>query len=111
MWVNADVYWGQKMDVFGVRDWCPGGCNGVGGSDEGHAAYLLAELRNATSGKVIEGYERSKCAFLNVGGARMPLRWTQNQSTQLDPVHTLPNALVQLRFYFRDSIVYAVGVE
>ena len=38
--MEAEVLWGQKAQ-FGARDWCPGGCNGVGGSDEAHAAYLM----------------------------------------------------------------------
>ena len=43
LWVEADVMWGQKAQ-FGARDWCAGGCNGVGGSDEAHAAYLMVTL-------------------------------------------------------------------
>lgn len=112
LWVEADVRWGQKAAPFGDMDWCVGGCNGVGGSDEAHAAYLLVSMHDA-SGAVIPGFERSQCAFTNVSG-RLPLRWAANASSSSAVAATgasLAGTRVSLRFYFRDATVFAVGAS
>lgn len=93
LWLNADAYWQ--------------GGNGVGGADEGRAAYLLAELIDADSQTVIPGHERDGYALLNKGGIRMPMVW-KNATKMQAPA---PGTRVQVRFYFRDATIYAVGSD
>ena len=47
----------------------------IGGCDEGCAAYIMVELQTATDGRVVPGFERDKCVFMNVDEIRLPLRW------------------------------------
>ena len=102
LWIDADALWGEKPDVG--PEWCAGGCNGVGGSDEAHAAYIMAELRDAATDSVVPGYERGGSLIMNAAGSRLPLDWP-NASSQTIPV----GHLVMLRFYFRDATIYALG--
>jgi hypothetical protein len=90
LWVNAEARW-------------PGG-NGVGGADEGHAAYILAELQDASTGKVLPNYTRDGFVVLNDGGTKLPLVW---KNATASPV--APGTVVQVKFYFREATIYAVG--
>lgn len=101
LFLEADAYWGQKAAVFGDKDWCRGGCNGVGGSDEGHAAYVMVEAQDAATGAVIPGYEREKCMYLNKGG-QLPLTWVNSTTTGLQ------GKTVVMRVFFREATVYAI---
>ena len=100
LWLEADALWGEKPGVG--PEWRAGGCNGVGGSDEGHAAYVQVELRDGATRQVIPGYEKDGCILMNKAG-RLPLAWTN--ATQ--PIAA--GAAVYARVYFRDATVYALG--
>jgi hypothetical protein len=96
LWVNADVSWQ--------------GGNYVGGADEGHQAYLMAELHSvstAADGTVvaqpIPGYEPENCIITNTTGLELPLEW----SPAPPPVPS--GTKVQVRFFFRDSTIFAIG--
>ena len=54
-------------------------------------------------GRVIAGFERSKCTLMNVNSVEVPLAWAGN------PAPPSAGTVVQLRFYFRDAVIYAVG--
>eukprot|EP00038_Savillea_parva_P029787 m.73470 g.73470 ORF g.73470 m.73470 type:complete len:615 (-) comp8840_c0_seq1:262-2106(-) len=100
MWVNADVAWY--------------GGNYVGGADEGHQAYLMVALHQVThsadgsvvSSRQVPGYEPEHCIITNTSGLQLPVVWDPPPS---DPV--APGTSVQLRFFFRDATVYAVGAH
>jgi hypothetical protein len=100
LWVNADVSWE--------------GSNYVGGADEGHQAYLMVELQTVTtradgtvlSATTVPGYEAANCIITNTSGLELPVVWTPTP-----PTPVVPGSKVQLRFYFRDSTVYAVGAK
>jgi hypothetical protein len=107
MWVEADAYWGQKT-VFGEQDWCPGGCNGVGGSDEARSAYLQAEMWDEATQKVLPGFEKANCVFTNKGG-RLDLTWSSNNTLSEEMLKEVAGKAVSVRFYFRDATLYAIG--
>ena len=68
LWLNADAHWGPKLPQ--------------GGCDETCAAYVLVELEDSETGKVIEGYDRSRFnPIMDEDGINLPLRW--NNSTKL----------------------------
>jgi len=92
LWVNAQILWHGGNHVGE-----PEGC------DEGCAAYLMAELRDAVTGKAIPGHERGNCIIMNKDGLRLPLTW----NTTVSP--PVPGTLVQFRLFFRDATVYAIG--
>ena len=88
--VNADAKWGALLQT--------------GGCDEGCAAYLLAELRDAASGKPLPGFERGRFVpIVNATGLALPLLW------QGAPALPAAGAPVFLRFFFRDTTVYSVA--
>ena len=62
----------------------------------------MVEVIDATTGGTLEGFEKEKCVFMDVDGLRLPLDWA-GRSPQLE-------ALVALRLYYRDAVVYAVGI-
>jgi hypothetical protein len=86
MWLNADASF-----AYGGR-----------GCDEGCQSYVMVEVIDATTGGTLEGFEKEKCVFMDVDGLRLPLDWA-GRSPQLE-------ALVALRLYYRDAVVYAVGI-
>lgn len=92
LWVNAAALWYGGNHVGD-----PEGC------DEGCAAYLMAELLDAETGAVIPGYDRTNCVVLNKDGLQLPLEWNTTQ-----PAPDV-GALIQVRFFFRDATIYAVG--
>jgi hypothetical protein len=125
LWLNAAAAW--KGNIV------------TGGCDEGCAAYIMVELRSASDGAVVPGYERSKCVLLNVDGLRLPLKWSDGETTNgtkssgsdddndddddddddaegsaaaVVGAATPPPAgsEVFLRIYFRDATIYAFGV-
>ena len=65
-------------------------------------AYVMVEVRQP-DGRVIEGYERENCLFVDVDGAALPLRWGDNDTT------ALAGRDVCLRFSLRDARIYAVN--
>ena len=86
--LNADAHWGPKLPQ--------------GGCDETCAAYVLVELEDADSGKVIEGYDRSKFnPIMDQDGINLPLRW--NNSTVLPT-----GGNITLKIWFRAAKVYGV---
>eukprot|EP00041_Stephanoeca_diplocostata_P038948 m.1570885 g.1570885 ORF g.1570885 m.1570885 type:complete len:568 (-) comp25301_c0_seq53:1950-3653(-) len=98
LWVNADVRWQ--------------GGNYVGGADEGRQAYLMVALTRVTTSadgtEVVEqvpGYEPENCIITNTTGLQIPLLW--NTTAAPPPTGTT----VQLRLYFRDAYVYAIGAS
>ena len=65
---QRDAHWGPKLPQ--------------GGCDETCAAYVLVELEDSETGKVIEGYDRSRFnPIMDEDGINLPLRW--NNSTKL----------------------------
>merc|ERR1711920_1114367 len=92
LWVNAQVLWHGGNHVGE-----PEGC------DEGCAAYLMAELQDAETGKAFPGYEKKNCIIMNKDGLRLPLAWN---TTETAPRGGTP---VQVRFFFRDATIYAIG--
>lgn len=99
LWLEADALWGEKPQVG--REWCAGGCNGVGGSDEAHAAYVMVELLDASTKAVVPGYERAGCIITNKAGT-LPLAWANASALPAGRV-------VRARVFWRDAIVYALG--
>jgi hypothetical protein len=67
-------------------------------------AYIMAELTDP-DGKVIEGYEKERCAFNHLSGNLTPLSWTPGEHT-LSP---LAGRKVRLRLYMRDARVYSLS--
>lgn len=65
-------------------------------------AYIMAELRDE-QGKVIPGYERSRCLIANRDDAAMPLRWDGASGDKLK------GKRVSMRFYLREAKIYSVG--
>ena len=91
--INADARWGRALRT--------------GGCDEGCAAYIMAELRDAQTGRALPGFERnSSIPILNATGTQLPLLW-QRSSTAAMALRAGTN--VTLRVFFRDATVYAVG--
>ena len=105
LWVNADASWGEKPELS-TKDWCPGGCNGVGGSDEARAAYLMFELLDAENSKTIPGFEQNRSLITNASGPRLPITWANKEGGVL-----VPGTPVKLRVYMRDATVYAIGAH
>ena len=62
----------------------------------------MVELRYE-SGETVPGFERGNCIHMNIDGLEIPLRWSGN------PKSPAPGVKVYLRFYFRDSTIYAFG--
>ena len=58
------------------------------------------------SATTIPGYEPENCIITNTSGLELPLVWTPTP-----PTPVAPGSKVQLRFYFRDSTIYAVGAK
>ena len=84
--------------------------------------YIFAELLDANTGQAIAGYTRNESeAMMNVSGTRLPLRWRTAAMHGAEGVHKekpcVPPApgcpvvglAVQLRLFFRDATIYAVG--
>jgi len=100
LWINADASWQ--------------GGNYVGGADEGRQAYIMVALHQEVNashvddeglalGKQIPGYESNNCIITNSSGLQLPVAWKGN------PKPVPAGTRVQLRIYFRDTTVYAVG--
>jgi hypothetical protein len=53
------------------------------------------------TGAPLPGFEKQKCVFMDQDGLRLPLDW--------DGRSPPPGALVALRIYYRDAVVYAIG--
>jgi hypothetical protein len=84
--------------------------------------YIFAELLDANTGQAIAGYTRNESeAMMNVSGTRLPLRWRTAAVHGTEGVHKgtpcvppapgcpVVGAAVQLRLFFRDATIYAVG--
>jgi len=67
-------------------------------------AYVMAEVLDA-DGHVVPGYEKEKCVLRSRDDTRLPLRWESRDATELSGQN------VSLRFYMRDSRLYAVTTE
>ena len=89
LWLNADARWGPKL--------LQGGC------DETCAAYVLVELEDASTQRVIEGYDRTRFnPIMDEDGINLPLRW--NNSTALPSI----NGNITIKIWFRAVKIYAV---
>ena len=97
LWLNADISWEQHAGQ---------------GCDQGCDAYVMVEVRSADAassqgrvsvGEVVPGFEKERCVLMNVDGIRLPLRWN---GTSLAP---LAGSTVQLRIYYRDATIFALG--
>ena len=87
--------------------------------DEGCNAYIFAELIDASTGKALVGHTRAEAIpMMNVSGTKLPLRWCSADGSKLGkPPPCVPGtagcplagAAVQLRLFFRDATVFAVG--
>lgn len=110
LYVNADAEW-QGGTV-------------TGGCDEGCNAYLFAELIDANTGQAVPGYTRANSVpMMNVSGIKLPLRWRVPSDVNYSghgpdkPPPCLPGtagcplvgASVQLRLFFRDATIFAIG--
>lgn len=79
--------------------------------------YIFAELLDANTGHAIGGYTRDESEpMMNVSGTRLPLRWKGATGVGKPPPCVPPavgcpviGAAVQLRLFFRDATIYAVG--
>eukprot|EP00912_Choanoflagellata_sp_UC4_P001656 UC4_evm1s1052 len=88
LWLNADVRWGPRL--------LQGGC------DETCAAYVLVELEDESTGKVIEGFDRTSFnSIMDQNAIDLPLRW--NNSSRLPKL-----ANVTVKIWFRSSKIYGV---
>ena len=108
LWLNADAHWYGDNRVLDPA--------GVANADEGRQAYVQvavhevvttteADTSTTTTDKLIPGYSQDNCILTNVTGLKIPLRWAGN------PTPIKPGTQVQLRLYFRDATVYAVGSD
>lgn len=90
LWLNADAQWpGYTVE---------------GGSDEGHAAYVLYELQDAATGKALPGFESDRAnVLMNATALRFPLEWSGG------PAVPAPGTPVQLRILHRRARIYALG--
>ena len=87
--------------------------------DEGCNAYIFAELIDASTGQALAGHTRAEAIpMMNVSGTKLPLRWRSADGSKLGkPPPCVPGtagcplagAAVQLRLFFRDATVFAVG--
>ena len=93
LWLNADVSWG--------------GSPVTGGCDEGCAAYVMVELQDASTGLVMQGFERTGCKLMNTTGLRLPLNWKRGSAAG----GAIAGREVVARVFFRDAIVYALGAS
>lgn len=97
-YLNANAKWGDKLVT--------------GGCDEGCAAYIMAELRDAATGDVIPGFEREKCIHMDVDSSRIPLQWAGSAGGDGSSSAGLaPGQLVQLRIFFRDATIYSLSFQ
>tara|TARA_B110000208_G_scaffold123260_1_gene150400 strand:+ start:99 stop:1910 length:1812 start_codon:yes stop_codon:yes gene_type:complete len=103
LWLNADASWR--------------GAPITGGCDEGCAAYVMVELRDAASDAVLPGYDRAGCRLYNVSDTHIALKWESElalqtsvaSSLQEQQLPTVTVKRVRARIFFRDAIVYALG--
>ena len=70
------------------------------------AAYIMVALHSAQTGEVIKGFEKEACVFMDVNGTRLPLRWSGKSGNS-----EVAGKQVFLRIFYRDSSIFAVGVE
>lgn len=86
-YINVDASWGPGLVTTGC--------------DEGCAAYVMVEVLDMDN-NVLSGYERDKCIILNTTGIQVPLVWQGAKA--------LPQGKeIRLRFFFRETTIYAVG--
>jgi len=88
---------------------------GVTNADEGRQAYIQVAVHlykketNQTAelgdGSLVPGYSQDNCILTNVSGTHLQLKW----NTTAAPIAA--GTKVQVRIYFRDATVYAVGSE
>jgi hypothetical protein len=97
---------GDGLVINAAIEW-PGG-NHVGGADEGRQAYVMVELRNATTGKIFPGFEKEACVLLDASGV-LPLTWNAS-ITNTTPADVSVGSAVQLRIYFRAATIYSIGM-
>lgn len=96
VWVNAAAVWHNKLVT--------------GGCDEGCAAYLFAAVLDGDTGEAIEGYRVQDAVVMkNVDGQRLELQW-RGRGGAVATTAALSGKRLKLRLYFRDAIVYAIGV-
>ena len=88
LWVNANVSWPDQAS----------GCTNFVGCQ----AYVMVAVHDAGTKAVIPGFEAAKCVIMDADGPMLPLRWAGSMD--------IANQLVTLRVYFRESVVYAIGV-
>lgn len=94
LWLEASVLW-QGGNHVGVPD----------GADEGHQAYVMVELRDASSGKVVA--PREQCIITDVDLLhKAPLRWNNRTSIELG---IAPSARLSARIFFRAATIHAFG--
>ena len=65
----------------------------------------MASLHAAGAEVPLEGYAQDRCIITNTSGLNLPLVWNSTAA----PIKA--GTQVQVRFYFRDSTVYAVGAH
>ena len=86
------------------------GGNYVGGSDEGHAGYVMVELLDAASGQPLPGFTHDKCIIVNQDSLAIPLRW-QGASPAVLEAHARSGQQVKARIYFRQATIYALQYQ
>lgn len=94
IWLNADVRWTPSA---------PGAPDRAVFSrcDQGCAGYVMIEVRDPQTAAVVAGFEKERCVLMDVDGSMLSLLWNG-----LRP----PPGAYQLRVYYRDAVVYAIGV-
>ena len=125
---NTGVFTYPAAGVFVNAEATWKGETATGGCDEGCNAYIFGELLDANTGQPIVGHTRAESLpMMNVSGTKLPLRWRtvtsagaglvepQTRSNKPPPCAPgttgcpLVGAAVQLRLFFRDATIFAVG--
>ena len=88
--MNAAARWGQDSEY-------------VQSCDEECAAYIMVEVRDATTERPLTGYERQKCVLTDVDSLALPLQWRN-----APPI--VAGTKVSLRIFFRDATIFSLRI-
>lgn len=88
--VNVAAAWGARL----VTGACDSGC----------AAYLYAELIDPGTQQPFPGFDKTAFRLIMNQDGVLPLLWDAGQHPAPPP-----GTSVQVRFYFRDAVVYSLG--
>ena len=70
---------------------------------------MVEALNPANKMLPFPGMTKEACVFMGVDGLRLHLRWKQSDQDTSASTQPVTGSRVSLRFYYRDSTIYAVG--